>query len=88
MTIDPRRRQKQLAKKAAKARAKAGQGASPLEIPARPIRGLNSRRSPARGDSRSQESGVRRRMQNSRSKNPALSLSLLMAERLEYTQIC
>jgi hypothetical protein len=33
----------------------ASQGASPLEIPARPIRGLNSRRSPARGDSRSQK---------------------------------
>jgi hypothetical protein len=30
---------------------KTSQGASPLEIPARPIRGLNSRRSPARGDS-------------------------------------
>jgi hypothetical protein len=39
--------------------ANASQGASPLEIPARPIRGLNSKRSPARGDSRSQESGVR-----------------------------
>jgi hypothetical protein len=49
---------------------KPSQGASPLEIPPRPIEWLDSRHSLARGDSRSQEPGVR-----SQKKNPELPLN-------------
>jgi hypothetical protein len=66
------------------------QGASPLEIPARPIRGLNSRRSPARGDSRSQEPGVRSQESGVRSqeKNADIQFSPQVSMILSCAECC